>query len=85
MWDKILDFLGSTGLTSFFEGDGWKNIIMIIISCVLLFLAIKKKFEPYLLLPIAFGMLLVNLPNSDVFIKETVDGHTEYSGLLGYL
>ncbi len=45
-----------------FEGGGWKNLIMIAIACVLLFLAIKKQFEPLLLLPIAFGMLLVNLP-----------------------
>ena len=45
-----------------FEGGGWKNLIMIGVACVLLFLAIKKQFEPLLLLPIAFGMLLVNLP-----------------------
>ena len=45
-----------------FEAGGWKNLIMIAIACVLLFLAIKKQFEPLLLLPIAFGMLLVNLP-----------------------
>ncbi|MBE6778207.1 MAG: sodium ion-translocating decarboxylase subunit beta [Ruminococcaceae bacterium] len=45
-----------------FENGGWKNLIMIAIACVLLFLAIKKQFEPLLLLPIAFGMLLVNLP-----------------------
>ena len=45
-----------------FEGGGWKNLIMIAVACVLLFLAIKKQFEPLLLLPIAFGMLLVNLP-----------------------
>ncbi len=45
-----------------FENGGWKNLIMIAVACVLLFLAIKKQFEPLLLLPIAFGMLLVNLP-----------------------
>ncbi len=45
-----------------FEDGGWKNLIMIAVACVLLFLAIKKQFEPLLLLPIAFGMLLVNLP-----------------------
>ena len=45
-----------------FEAGGWKNLIMIAVACVLLFLAIKKQFEPLLLLPIAFGMLLVNLP-----------------------
>ncbi|MDD4688974.1 MAG: sodium ion-translocating decarboxylase subunit beta, partial [Eubacteriales bacterium] len=42
-------------------GDNWKYLIMIAIACVLLYLAIVKKFEPLLLLPIAFGMLLANL------------------------
>ena len=45
-----------------FENGGWKNLIMIGIACVLIYLAIKKQYEPLLLLPIAFGMLLVNLP-----------------------
>lgn len=49
-----------------FSGGGWKNLIMIGIACVLMFLAIKKGYEPLLLLPIAFGMLLVNLPLSGV-------------------
>lgn len=78
----------STGIAGFFVEGGWKNLIMIAVACMLLFLAIKKKFEPYLLLPIAFGMLLVNLPfaGKELFI-ETVDtdGVTHYSGLLGYL
>ena len=49
-----------------FDNGGWKNLIMIAVACVLLYLAIKKQFEPLLLLPIAFGMLLVNLPLSGV-------------------
>ena len=49
-----------------FSGGGWKNLIMIGIACVLIFLAIKKGYEPLLLLPIAFGMLIVNLPLSGV-------------------
>ena len=49
-----------------FSGGGWKNLIMIGIACVLMYLAIKKGYEPLLLLPIAFGMLLVNLPLSGV-------------------
>ena len=40
---------------------GWQNYVMMAIACVLLYLAIKKQYEPLLLLPIAFGMLLVNL------------------------
>jgi len=50
-----------SGFQSFFVGDGWKNLIMIAISCVLLYLGIRKKFEPLLLVGIAFGCLLVNL------------------------
>lgn len=59
--------------------DVWKNFIMIAIACVLLFLAIKKKFEPYLLLPIAFGMLLINLPGvgEEIFKK----GATTYTAV----
>ena len=62
--DAFVDLWNDSGLARLFnfEGGGWKNLVMIAIACVLLFLAIKKQFEPLLLLPIAFGMLLVNLP-----------------------
>ncbi len=62
--EAIVDLWEGSGLARLmnFENGGWKNLIMIAIACVLLFLAIKKQFEPLLLLPIAFGMLLVNLP-----------------------
>ena len=50
-----------SGFQSFFVNGGWKNLIMIFVACVLLFLGIKKKFEPLLLVGIAFGCLLVNL------------------------
>jgi len=50
-----------SGFQSFFVNGGWKNLIMILISCVLLYLGIRKKFEPLLLVGIAFGCLLVNL------------------------
>ncbi len=64
----LLDLWNDSGLARLlnFENGGWQNLIMIAIACALLFLAIKKKFEPLLLLPIAFGMLLVNLPLSGV-------------------
>ena len=45
-----------------FGGDGWKNLVMLAVACVLIYLAIGRGFEPLLLLPIAFGMLLANLP-----------------------
>ncbi len=63
----LIDFFGGSGFARFFEGDNWKNLVMIAIACVLLFLAIGKKFEPLLLLPIAFGMLLTNLPGAGMF------------------
>ena len=53
--------------TAFFQNDIHLNFIMIAISCVLLYLAIVKEFEPLLLLPIAFGMLLTNIPASGVY------------------
>ncbi len=76
-WNTIAAFFESSGIAGFFVSGGWKNVIMILVAGVLLFLAIKKDFEPYLLLPIAFGMLLVNLPfvAKEIFAKGT----TEYN------
>ena len=51
----------SSGFHSFLIDGGWKNLIMIFVACILLYLGIKKKFEPLLLVGIAFGCLLVNL------------------------
>ena len=65
--EAIHNFLTSTGFFQFTQGDNWKCLIMIFISCVLLFLGIKKKFEPLLLVPIAIGMLVTNLPGSGMF------------------
>ena len=59
---SISDLWSDSGLLALFTGDGWKNIVMIAVSCLLIYLAIAKQYEPLLLLPIAFGMLLVNLP-----------------------
>ncbi|MCF0181250.1 MAG: sodium ion-translocating decarboxylase subunit beta [Muribaculaceae bacterium] len=58
------------GLTAFFVGEGWKNAIMLVVGCFLLYLAIKKEYEPLLLLPIAFGMILTNLPGAGLFHTE---------------
>ena len=89
MLQALIDFFKSTGLYFFFQPDGWKYFVMIIIALVLLYLAIFKKFEPYLLIPIGFAMLLVNIPNTNMFVetKVLVDGieQTKYSGLLGFL
>ncbi len=63
----LMNFANATGFSMMFA-DGWVNgvkvIAMLLIACVLIYLAIAKKFEPMLLLPIAFGMLLANLPQT---------------------
>ena len=66
----VVSVLGNSGFATFFVGEGWKFAVMIAVACVLLYLAIVKKFEPLLLLPIAFGMLLSNLPGAGVFHPE---------------
>ena len=69
--DSILNFLGTTGVARLFENpDFWKTLIMFAISFVLAYLAIVKQFEPLLLLPIAIGMLLTNLPGANIFHLE---------------
>lgn len=65
--EAMTKFWNDMGFVSFFVGEGWKNIVMLGISCLLLYLAIKKEYEPLLLLPIAFGMLLTNLPGAGLF------------------
>ena len=61
--DTLQTLLNDSGFAGFFMDGGWKNIVMIAISCVLLYLGIVKKFEPLLLVGIAFGCLLVNISN----------------------
>ena len=63
----ILNFCEHTGFYQFFQGDNWKCAIMIVVACVLLFLGIVKKFEPLLLVPIAIGMLVTNLPGAEMY------------------
>ena len=67
VFSKLLAESGFAALT-------WREIVMLIVSCVLLYLAIEKKFEPLLLLPIAFGMLLANLPEAGLMYDATVNG-----------
>ena len=73
--DNLLATSGFTAMT-------WPNMIMITVSLVLIYLAVVKKFEPLLLLPIAFGMLLANLPLTGLMGHPT---DSEPGGLLYYL
>ena len=64
-------------LSALFGGSGfaalptdWRQVIMIAVACLLLYLGIGKGFEPLLLVPIAFGMLLANLPGSEIIHME---------------
>ena len=63
-----------SGFAAFFAAGGWKSLVMIAIACVLLYLGIVKKFEPLLLVGIAFGCLLTNLPGSHLYTPELWDG-----------
>ena len=72
-WDTIVQFFLQSGIAGFFQGY-WKNLIMLVIALVLIFLAIKKDFEPYLLLPIGFTMLLVNIPYAGDILLHGEEG-----------
>ncbi len=93
--DAIKEFFLNTGFV--YLANHWQTLVMLLIAFVLLFLAIVKKFEPLLLLPIAFGMLLTNLPGAEMFHAELfAGGHVHWdlfggananltAGLLDYL
>lgn len=84
MWEIFIDFLKSTG----FVGLDIGSIIMLTVSFILLYLAIVKGFEPLLLIPISFGMLMTNLPLAGLMSPATHDavtGLTEPGGLIYYL
>ena len=91
--DALKAFWEGTGFNAFFTQEGaWKYVVMILIACFLLYLAIVKKFEPLLLLPIAFGMLLTNIPNSGMYHSFIFEGgHINWpllasqGGLIDYL
>ena len=90
--EAVVNFLKQTG----FSMTNWQSLVMILIACVLMYLAIVKGFEPLLLLPIAFGMLLTNLCGAGMFHEELfADGHVHWDlfkasnaispGLIDYL
>ena len=68
MLESLKNFLETTGVARLFANENWwQTAIMVLISFVLVYLAIVKQFEPLLLLPIAIGMLLTNLPGANMF------------------
>ena len=86
IFTNIAEIFAKSGWAQiFFTEGGWKYAVMLAVACVLLYLAIVKQFEPLLLLPISFGMLMTNLPldgifHMDIFINST--NHIDWA-LLG--
>ena len=71
MLNAIKNFLGTTGIAKLLEIENWwQYLVRYAIIGILFYLAIVKKFEPLLLLPIAFGMLLANLPGAEIMHME---------------
>lgn len=88
--ESLTNFVNSTGFALIAEN--WRILVMLVIACVLFYLAIVKQFEPLLLLPIAFGMLLTNLPGAGLYTPELfAGGHVHWeefakgAGLIDYL
>ncbi|MBR5864376.1 MAG: sodium ion-translocating decarboxylase subunit beta [Alistipes sp.] len=75
--ESLMKFVDQSGFSGII--NDWRVLVMLVISCVLLYLAIVKQFEPLLLLPIAFGMLLTNLPGAGMYHAELfADGHVHW-------
>ncbi|MBQ1679240.1 MAG: sodium ion-translocating decarboxylase subunit beta [Oscillospiraceae bacterium] len=94
--DTLKKLLLESGFAGFFQNGGWQNAVMIVIACGLLYLGIKKKFEPLLLVGIAFGCLLVNvsyfldLTEADALYhpdlwSEFLDANSEYYHSYGHI
>ena len=79
--DVILNFINQTGFSMI--ANNWKCLVMIVIALVLSYLAIVKKFEPLLLLPISFGMLLTNLPGAEMYHEILFAGGHIHWDLIG--
>ncbi|MDE6864178.1 MAG: sodium ion-translocating decarboxylase subunit beta [Eubacterium sp.] len=69
VWEVIVSIFSNSGYAFFFTAEGVKNLVMIIISFIFLYLGIKKGFEPLLMIPIAFGMLLANIPGANLAVQ----------------
>jgi oxaloacetate decarboxylase beta subunit len=78
MLDRIVDFLSFSGFNNLY----WGNLVMLLVGGVFIYLAIKKHYEPLLLIPIGFGVILANLPVTGLLEAGT---ETQPAGLLSYL
>ena len=81
--EAIINFLHDTGFYLFSQDGNWRCLVMLGIACVLLYLGIVKKFEPLLLVPIAFGMLITNLPGANMFHEIFFAGGHIHWDLIG--
>ena len=81
--EAILNFINDTGFVLFLQAGGWKNLVMLCIACFLLYLGIGKKFEPLLMVTIAFGMLMTNLPGAGMFHEIFFAGGHIHWDLIG--
>ena len=87
---NLQSILANSGFAQFFVDGGYRYVIMIAVACVVLYLAIVRQFEPLLLLPIGFGMLMANLPldniiHMEIFINDTQQINWELLGSSGGL
>ena len=83
--EALKSLYNESGISYLFSHtDGLLNLAMIVIACILIYLAIKKGFEPLLLLPIAFGIILANLPMANMAIVKDEMGNAINNGSLTY-
>ena len=81
--EAILKFIGDTGFALLTQDGGWKNLVMLAVACFLLYLGIGKKFEPLLMVTIAFGMLMTNLPGANMYHEIFFAGGHIHWDLIG--
>ena len=85
----LFELWSDSGISALFSGVGWKSLVMIAVAFVLLYLGTVKKFEPLLLVGIAFGCLLTNLPNAGLYTPELwedfLDGMSGHYHSYGYI
>ncbi len=84
--ETLLKLWNESGFAQFFVGEGWKFAVMVGVACVLLYLGIVKQFEPLLMVGIAFGVLLTNLPGGNLYHPELwtafMNGEVGYGDIL---